>query len=115
MLHPPEVDLLNTTWVANKDDISPIPPERSRRHIRGVIEYCVATALFSGLGVLAAGVLMFFFGLMVFIWAEQPLLVSIIGTIPVALLAPLVGCFFIPHEKRREDIIDMLARKKGSW
>ena len=75
----------------------------------------MATALFSGLGVLAAGVLMFFFGLMVFIWAEQPLLVSIIGTIPVALLAPLVGCFFIPHEERREGIIDMLARKKGSW
>jgi hypothetical protein len=89
VLHPPEVEFLNTTWVAiaNRDHNSLIPPERSRRHIGGLIEYCVATALFSGLGVLAAGVLMFFFGLMVFIWAEQPLLVSIIGTIPVALLA----------------------------
>ena len=113
VLHPPEVELLNSTWVANR--IPLIPPERSRRHPKGFIEYCVARALFSGLGVLAVGVVMFFIGLMVFIWAEQPLLVSIIGTIPVALLAPLVGCLFIPHANGRQNIIEILARQKGNW
>jgi len=115
VLHPSQVDFLNKTWVANKSDISSIPPERSKRHMGGLIEYCVATALFSGLGVLAVGVSMFFVGLVVYIWAEQPLLVSIIGTIPVALLAPLVCCLFISHADRKQNIIEMLARKKGDW
>jgi len=115
VLHPPDVEFLNNTWAAEREDIPPLKPDQSRKHRKGFIEYWVAMALFSGLGVLAAGVTSFVIGLMIFIWSQQPLLVSIIGTIPCALLAPLVGCLFIPHVEGRRNIIEILARKKGNW
>jgi len=73
--------------------------------------------LFSGLGVIAAGVTLFFAGLLVFVWSQQPRLVSIITTVPCALLSLFVGCLFIPHQERggRRNIIEILARKKGNW
>jgi len=115
VLHPPDVEFLNNTWTAEEEDIPPLKPDQSRKHRKGFIEYWVAMALFSGLGVLVAGVTSFFVGLMIFIWTQQPLLVSIIGTIPCVLLTPLVGCLFIPHVDGRRNIIEILARKKGNW
>jgi hypothetical protein len=117
VLHPPDVEFLNNTWAAEKEDIPEATPEQSRRHAKGFIEYCVAMALFSGLGVIAAGVTLFFAGLLVFVWSQQPRLVSIITTIPCALLSLFVGCLFIPHQEHdgRRNIIEILARKKGNW
>jgi len=115
VLHPPDVEFLNNTWAANKEDIPPPTPEQSRRHAKGLMEYLVAMALFSGLGVVAAGVALFFIGLMIFIWAQQPLLVSIIATIPFFFLSLLVCSLFVPHHHGKKNIIEILARKKGSW
>ena len=115
MLYLPDVEFLNNIWAANKAEIPAATPDQSRRHRKGLIEYSIATALFSAPGVVGAGVSLFFLGLMIFIWAQQPLLVSIIATIPFPLLALIVGCLFIPHEGGRQHIIEILARKKGNW
>jgi len=112
VLQPLDVEFLNDTWVTKA---RPTPSDRSRKHLKGFIEYCVATSLFSSLGVLSVGVVMFFVGLLIFVWAKQPLLVSIIATIPFAVLTPLTGCLFIPHERGRANIIELLAQKKGHW
>jgi len=112
VLQPFDVEFLHNSWVIK---VRPTPPDHSRSHSRRFIEYCVATSLFSSLGVLAVGVMMFCVGLLIFVWAKQPLLVSIIATIPFAVLTPLVGCLFIPHVDKRRNIIELLAQKKGHW
>jgi len=117
VLQPPDVEFLNNTWAANKKDLRPPTHEQSRRHRKGLIEYCVAMALFSSPGTVAVGVILFIVGLMVYIWSQQPLLVSIIATLPCAILTPLIACLFIPHQAAggRRNVIELLARQKGNW
>lgn len=92
-----------------------IATDQSGPCYKWLIRYCVATALFSALGIIAAGVVMFFVGLTIFIWNGQPLVVSVIATIPIAVLVPLISIVFIPHVDGRMSIIKMLAQKKGNW
>jgi membrane protein implicated in regulation of membrane protease activity len=77
--------------------------------------YIIATALFSPMPVVAVGVALLLIGLVVYVWAAQPLLVSVTSTLTFAILAPFVAIYFIPHADRKKDIIECLGRKRGAW
>lgn len=79
------------------------------------LDWIIAKALFSALGVVAFGVTMFIIGLVIFVWEKQPLLVSIISTTPVAILTPLLAVLFYPHSRRKENIMKILAENRGAW
>jgi hypothetical protein len=123
-----DVDYINTTWVTKlksksamnpsslEDEEEETIPSSTQSAITRFSAWCTATALFSGFSVIGAGVTMFVLGLMIYIWTQQPLVVGIIGSVPVAVLTPLVGAYFLPvgHEWRR-GIIKRLGKKRGSW
>jgi hypothetical protein len=79
------------------------------------LDWIIAKALFSAFGIVAFGVSMFLIGLVIYVWEKQPLLVSIISTIPVAILAPLVAVLFYPHSARKANIMKFLADSRGAW
>lgn len=112
-----DVKHLHDMWETEKDQL-PIPSRQatySRKHIYWMVDYIVSIALFSGMGVVAMGTAMFLIGLLIFVWAQQPLLVSIISTVPCVVMVPLMGSFFIPHANGKKNIIEILARKRGAW
>jgi Family of unknown function (DUF6535) len=81
-----------------------------------LLDWVIAKALFSGLGIVSTGVTMFLIGLIIYVWEKQPLLVCIMSTIPVVVLAPLVaGVFFYPHSIRKTHILQILAEGRGAW
>ncbi|KAF8234303.1 hypothetical protein L208DRAFT_1394326 [Tricholoma matsutake] len=103
------VEFLDKTWPA---DLTTFPQHSSERVL---IDTVIANALFSGLPIVACGVLLFLIGLVIRIWEKQPLVVSIISTIPVAVLAPLVAVVFYPHSTRKNNILQILHHKRGQW
>ena len=70
--------------------------------------------LFSSFPIVACGVSMSLIGLVIYVWAMQQLLVSIISTIPFVVLSPLVAACFYPHSGRKHDILVLLVRKRGT-
>ena len=112
LLNTEETRTLNEEWYAERKKASIRKPRCS---ISSILDTIIAAALFSGLPVVACGVSMFLIGLAIYIWANQPLLVSIISTIPFVILFPLVGVCFYPHSGRKNDILELLARKRGAW
>ena len=65
--------------------------------------------------VVAVGVALLLIGLVVYVWAAQPLLVSVTSTLAFAILAPFVTIYFIPHADMKKDIIACLGQKRGAW
>ena len=80
-----------------------------------IIDTCIAHSLFSGLGIVGCGVIFFLVGLVIYVWDKQPLVVSIIFTIPFAVLVPLVSVVFYPHSNRKENIVQILRGNIGQW
>ena len=113
ILNTEEARALNEDWSTEMKEALIRKPQYS---FSSFLETIIAAALFSGLPVVACGVSMFLLGLAIYIWANQPLLVSIISTIPFVVLFPLVGvCFYPQHSERKIDILELLARKRGAW
>jgi hypothetical protein len=110
LLNSQETETLNQEWSAPRKEFS-------IRKFRwsSLLDTMIATALFSGFPLVACGVSMFLIGLVIYVWAMQPLLVSIISTIPFVVLSPLVAACFYPHFGRKHDILEVLARKRGAW
>jgi len=75
----------------------------------------IAFSLFSPMGVVAAGVSLYLAGLIIYVWAAQPLLVSIVSTVAFVVLLFLTGLCFIPHAAKKKLIIQTLGRKRGAW
>lgn len=115
ILDPPEADYLNELWSGNKEDIPAIQPQNSRKHFYGFIDYAVSITLFAGLGIVCVGGALFLIGLLIFVWVKQPLLVSIISTVPCVVIGPLLAAIFVPHTSGRRNIIETLARRQGNW
>ena len=111
VLEPEHVEVLETVW-ANRANL---PPRQTRWSMAGFHDWIVATALFSGLGVIAVGMTLFIVGLLIYIWTKQPLLVSIFATTPVAVLTPLLATTFLFPSGRKENVIYILAAKRGAW
>jgi membrane protein implicated in regulation of membrane protease activity len=112
LLDPKETETLNQEWSAERKDLLICEPRWSFSSLR---DAAIAAALFSGFPIVACGVSMFLIGLVIYVWAMQPLLVSIISTIPFVVLSPLVAACFYPHSGRKHDILELLARKRGAW
>jgi len=53
--------------------------------------------------------------LLIYIWTKQPLLVSILATIPVAVLTPFLATTLLFPSGRKENVIYILAAKRGAW
>lgn len=90
---------------------------RNRKGAQHWVSWAVATGLFAGMPTLAAGFICFIAGLFVYVWSEQPLLVSIIATIPLAVMIPFVGAILLLRNETRMKnmIIDILRDKRGAW
>ena len=106
------VEIFDHIWSA---DSTTLPQRKPEGVFPGIIDKAIANSLFSGFTIVGCGVILFFIGLVILVWEKQPLLVSIIFTIPFAILVPLVGVLFHPHSNRRENIIQILKGKKGNW
>jgi hypothetical protein len=102
--------MLNQEWSAERKEVSIRKPGHLFSSSWDTI---IAAALFSGLPVVACGVSMFLIGLVIYVWANQPLLVSIISTIPFVILFPLVAVCFYPHSGSKNNILEMLASLPG--
>ena len=112
LLNTEETRTLNEDWSAERKKASTRKP---RCLFSSFLVTTIAAALFSALPVVACGVGMFLIGLAIYIWANQPLLVSIISTIPFVILFPLAGVCFYSHSGRKNDILELLVRKRGAW
>ena len=112
LLNTEETRTLNEYWSAERKKTLIRKP---RSLFSSFLETTIAAALFSGLPIVACGVSVFLIGLAIYIWTNQPLLVSIISTIPFVILFPLVAVCFYPHSGRKIDILELLARKRGTW
>lgn len=112
VLEPPEAEYLNEIWSAKREDI---PASKPHNSFYGFIDYVVSVTLFAGLGIVCVGAGFFLVGLLIFVWAKQPLLVSIVSTVPCVVIGPLLAAIFVPHISGRRNIIEMLARKQGDW
>ncbi|KAF8799078.1 hypothetical protein BYT27DRAFT_7227976 [Phlegmacium glaucopus] len=112
LLDTKEAETFNQEWSTNWK--SPFH-SKPRRPFSSFGDTIIATALFSGLPIVTCGVGMFLIGLVIYVWARQPILVSIISTIPFVILSPLVVACFYPHSGRKIDIVKLLARKRGPW
>jgi hypothetical protein len=110
LLDESEAEFLAESWTTTR-----LPRNMPTNCRKRFAEALIATALFSGMGVVAAGVTLFLLGLVIFVWERQPFLVSVIATIPIAVLAPLVASCFIPHAGEKRGIIEHLARRRGAW
>ena len=106
------IEIFDYIWSA---DSTTLPPPKSERAFPGFIDKAIARSLFSGFLIVGSGVVLFLIGLVIFVWEKQPLVVSIIFTIPFAVLVPLTAVVFIPHYSRKENIIQILKGKKGNW
>lgn len=115
VLDPPEAEYLNQLWSGKKEHIPAPHPRNSRKYFYGLIDYIVSITLFAGFGIVYVGGACFLVGLLIFVWAKQPLLVSIISTLPCVVIGPLLGSLFVPHRSGRRNIIETLARKQGDW
>jgi hypothetical protein len=111
VLEPEHAEVLETAW-ANRANL---PPRQMRWSLAGFHDWIIANALFSGLGIIAAGVTLFLLGLLLYIWTKQPLLVSILATIPVAVLTPLLAMTLLFPSGRKENVINILAARRGAW
>jgi hypothetical protein len=101
-----EIAVLEAKWTETADHSS---------SVRALsIVHVVATALFSGLPIIASGVSLFLIGLLIYVWSSQPLLVAIISTIPSAMAIFVAACF-LPHSGKKENIVRILAKKRGAW
>ena len=112
VLEVTHVEILEHVWSA---DSTTLPQRKSEGIFPGIIDKFIAHALFSGLPIVKCGVIFFLIGLVIYVWEKQPLVVSIISTIPFVVLAPLVAVVFYPHSARKENIIQILKGKKGEW
>jgi hypothetical protein len=110
LLDAEEIELLEKTWSAPP----PTLPQR-RQKPRPFLAWAIAQALFSAFGIVASGAGMFLLGLLIYVWHQQPRVVSIIFTIPFIILAPIVAAYFFPQTPRKVDIIPILAGKRGRW
>jgi Family of unknown function (DUF6535) len=106
-----QVEFLDKTWSADPTTL----PQPQHNFERVFIDTVIANAIFSGLPIVACGVILFLIGLVIRIWEKQPLVVSVISTIPFAVLAPLVAVVFYPHSTRKNNIIQILKHKRGEW
>ena len=111
LLDTKETQTLNQEWSAERR----ASIRKPRWLFSSFLDTIIAAALFSGLPVVACGVSMFLIGLVIYVWTSQPLLVSIISTIPFVTLFPLVAVCFYPHSERKNNILELLARKRGAW
>ena len=103
------VEIFDHIW---SDDSMTLPQRKPEAVFPGIIDNCIARSLFSGFLIVGSGVVLFLIGLVIYVWEKQPLVVSIIFTLPFAVLVPLVAVVFIPHSTRRENIIQILKGKK---
>lgn len=106
------VEIFDHIWSA---DPTTVPQRKYEGVFPGIIDAAIANSLFSGFAIVGCGVTLFLIGLVICVWEKQPLLVSIIFTIPFAVLVPLVAVVFIPHSTRKENIVQILKGKKGEW
>jgi uncharacterized BrkB/YihY/UPF0761 family membrane protein len=106
VLNSEDVEVIDETWNANNTTL----PRRGSFNA-----WVIATALFSSFGIVASGVGMFFLGLLILVWEKQPLIVSIISTIPFVVFIPLIAALFHPQPPEKKDIIRILAEKRGRW
>ena len=111
LLNTKETQTLNHEWSVERKEAS----IRKPRWLFSIWDTIIAAALFSGLPVVACGVSMFLIGLVIYVWTSQPLLVSIISTIPFVILLPIVVVCLYPHSGRKNDILELLARKWVAW
>ncbi|KAF8799086.1 hypothetical protein BYT27DRAFT_7264114 [Phlegmacium glaucopus] len=112
LLDTKEAEKFNQEWSTDRKSLFHRKPRQSFSSFGDTI---IATALFSGIPIVACGVGMFLIGLVIYVWTRQPILVSIISTIPFVVLSPLVMACFYPHSGRKFDIIELLGRKRGAW
>ena len=115
LLNSEETQTLNQEWPTTEREDSESSIRKPRRLFSSLWDSIIAAALFSGLPVVACGVSMFLIGLVIYVWASQPLLVSIISTIPFVALIPLIVVCRYPHSGRKNNILELLARKRGAW
>ncbi|KAF8152102.1 hypothetical protein K438DRAFT_1623393 [Mycena galopus ATCC 62051] len=106
LLDADEIAFLEAKWTGTADHSS------SLRALS--IENIVATALFSGLPIIASGVSLFLIDLLIYVWSSQPLLVAIISTIPSAMAIFVAACF-LPQSGKKDHIVEILAKKRGAW
>ena len=112
LLNTEETQTLNREWSAEGEEASIRKP---RWLFSSFWDAIIAAALFSSLPVVACGVSVFLIGLVIYVWASQPPLVSIISTIPFVILFLLVVVCLYPHSGRKSNILELLARKRGTW
>jgi len=102
--------------IFDADSDSTTLPQRNYEGVfPGIIDKAISNSLFSAFTIVGCGVILFFIGLVICVWEKQPLVVSVISTIPFAVLVPFVGVLFHPHSTRKQNIIQILKGKKGDW
>ena len=106
------VEIFDRIW---SDDSTTLPQRKYEGVFPSIIDKAIANSLFSGFLIVGCGVIFFLIGLVICVWEKQPLVVSIIFTIPFAVLVPLVTVVFCPHSTRKENIVQLLKGKKGEW
>jgi len=116
ILEPEHAEILETAW-ANQPNQPNLPPDprQQRSSLANFHDWIIANALFSGLGIISVGVTLFLLGLLIYIWTKQPLLVSILATIPVAVLTPFLATTLLFPSGRKDNVIYILAAKRGAW
>jgi len=113
VLEPKYAQDWETAW-ADQPNL-PADQRQPRSSLAHFHDWIIANALFSGLGIISVGVTLFLLGLLIYIWTKQPLLVSILATIPVAVLTPFLATTLLFPSGGKGNVIRILAAKRGAW
>ena len=110
------VEIFDSNHISSAEsDSTNLPQRKSEGIFPAIVDKAIAQSLFSGFLIVGSGVVFFLIGLVIYVWKKQPVVVSIIFTIPFAVLVPLVAVVFIPHTTRKERIVNILKGRKGEW
>jgi len=114
VLEPEHAKTLEMAW-ANRANRANLWTHQTCLSLANFHDWIIANALFSGLGIISMGMTLFLLGLLIYIWMKQPLLISILATIPVAVLTPFLAMTLLFPSGRKESVICILAAKRGAW
>ena len=107
------IEIIDETWTTYPE--TPRGYGSQWRPPQSFVAWFIANALFSSFPIIVAGWAMFFLGLLLYVWDQQPLIVSIISTVPCIILVPLVAACFYPYPPPKADIVKILSEKRGRW
>ena len=107
------IEIIDETWTTDPEPQPGCGPQW--RPPQSFVAWFIANALFSSFPIVVSGVAMFFLGLLLYVWDKQPLIVSIISTVPCIILVPLVAACFYPYPPKKADIVKILSEKRGRW